>query len=48
MCSFAETTHTPQGDGNSACTISLSVIRYETTHTPKGDGNLWLVISYLG
>ena len=33
-----ETTHTPQGDGNSAVchTVPSS---HETTHTPQGDGN---------
>ena len=38
MCSFAETTHTPQGDGNLVFT-SLRPPSRETTHTPQGDGN---------
>ena len=38
MCSFAETTHTPQGDGNQAQKLTGSIV-IETTHTPQGDGN---------
>ena len=33
-----ETTHTPQGDGNSAC-CNRGDGAAETTHTPQGDGN---------
>ena len=39
MCSFAETTHTPQGDGN-IYPPSLACQPIETTHTPQGDGNM--------
>ena len=39
MCSFAETTHTPQGDGNPNCTAYIADNYLETTHTPQGDGN---------
>ena len=38
MCSFAETTHTPQGDGNTIGTAGSGAVK-ETTHTPQGDGN---------
>ena len=38
MCSFAETTHTPQGDGNLDALV-VGVLGLETTHTPQGDGN---------
>ena len=38
MCSFAETTHTPQGDGNGYRCYAWKR-RRETTHTPQGDGN---------
>ena len=38
MCSFAETTHTPQGDGNFLI-LNFSFFFQETTHTPQGDGN---------
>ena len=47
-CPFQETTHTPQGDGNSRGMI-LTVPISETTHTPQGDGNsllfqnVWIV-----
>ena len=37
MCSFAETTHTPQGDGNAVDVYHGFDVR-ETTHTPQGDG----------
>ena len=39
MCSFAETTHTPQGDGNPLA-LRFACSSVETTHTPQGDGNL--------
>ena len=35
----AETTHTPQGDGNFQSASFLNTYRQETTHTPQGDGN---------
>lgn len=38
MCSFAETTHTPQGDGNRVDGTKVQ-LRLETTHTPQGDEN---------
>ena len=38
MCSFAETTHTPQGDGNHGLSNRHYDFR-ETTHTPQGEGN---------
>ena len=41
-----ETTHTPQGDGNSRGMI-LTVPISETTHTPQGDGNLFDVHAFL-
>ena len=34
-----ETTHTPQGDGNSSTVRYGMQKRSETTHTPQGDGN---------
>ena len=41
-----ETTHTPQGDGNSS-TMTLYWVGAETTHTPQGDGNLFDVHAFL-
>ena len=35
---LTETTHTPQGDGNSVLYAIISGLE-ETTHTPQGDGN---------
>ena len=39
MCSFAETTHTPQGDGNKALEILKFCNVDEILFTPQGDGN---------
>ena len=36
---IAETTHTPQGDGNFRINLNPGKIQSETTHTPQGDGN---------
>ena len=36
---LTETTHTPQGDGNSISSLIQSGCLQETTHTPQGDGN---------
>lgn len=36
---YLETTHTPQGDGNTSF-LSISARCAETTHTPLGDGNV--------
>lgn len=38
LYTIAETTHTPQGDGNSLVT-ALFTMSGETTYTPQGDGN---------
>ena len=39
MSAMPETTHTPQGDGNSLPGVSLASMIWETTPTPQGDGN---------
>ena len=39
LCRFADTTYTPQGDGNEDCQTLCDRLP-DTTYTPQGDGNL--------